>query len=1398
MEAAASGGDPRLDYIGQVVQKSLKLKPDKWVRLLVTEEHRSVVLDFLDKTMPAVLFVVLTPSAQLVPSCGFPMPCARTKGIYAIKMKPSPIPKERDDCVAMLLTGELSHRVVDELATLVDNIFAPLLSKPENHPRLPQVALADIARHVHSLRGTLYQVKGQVNGKTVLPMPSGLEKVSEVERLVSDEGPQAVDLYLKSAIEGVVIKWAYLVNDVVTHESSTAFDNGQNPTPNVELDYWSARLTNLKYIFDQLREERVRKMAVILEKTDSAYYPCFKTLFTNVVSSLTEAKEIALYLSPLAKCFKAVEEVDFSEAKPLMAVLIHSIGLAWANSKYYQNSSKLIIMIRQICNLLIQEARRFLDPTLIFQSDVDEAQQRVQISKEVLEEFKRQFDKHKGMPARRKEAPPWAFSHGAVFTRLNAFLKRLEDIEWLFDTVLEFSKLERLEVGGILGRSLSLRIVAVYKEFQQLFVAFSTRATDVLDPDDETFVQDCKKFGESISGFDTKLAAILCQAFDDCKNLECVFKLINVAGSVLDRPAIVSHLADRYSRIVDLLNNELDLAERLLEKGPQGALDFLPPLAAAIRFGDMLKQRIQFPAQAFEALHQPVVESKQGKQVLQRYHQLLQRIDESQELLLAQWAAGVPELVRSGLARPVLARDQINALVLNFDPELLGVLKLVGYLRQMGFDNVAPAEALRVAESSEVYRKFRALLSATASSYNEIWRTCRRVEIELIEPELARIDSLVKKGQTELLWNSLDRLPKYLDELGGLVRELHRRVRLAQANVQKMRVTMEPWTRVALVERKSRRGGDEDGTGGLLALEDRSERVAKRYTELRRTADLIGQLMRENEDLLVPAVGCSLDNGNDKLPIRPAWRAYINYVDKMVLESLRKAIGCSLSYLAENMDPKGDNDPLVQAKLELREPDLYYEPSLEPDDPNGLEQLVGGILNDVMNMAALIPRLKLDTEGYAPELDRDEDIRAMKSEILSSVAKAIEEATDFCGDFEGYAYLWLEDRQTVMEQFLGYSRQLTYEEIDMIAASDPKAPKKCPPTMDQFREQIDLYENLYTEVEEMNDSKVFCCWFKVDLNPFRTSLKNTICKWSSMFKEHLVQRVTMSLSDLKLFIRLADEGLQQPVQPGDYAGLVSVMGYLMQVKDRQPETDEMFQPLQETIELLKFYDQDIPEDVNVSLQELPDQWANTKKIAVTVKQQVAPLQAGEVSRIRGRISAFDTTIVHYREAFKRYEFFKFSCRDPYDLLDETNTEIAMLERQMDDIQASASLFEVIVPEFKQLKQSRKELRMLKQLWDYVNIVKSSIEGWKTTPWRKIDVENMDIECKKFAKEIRGLDKEMRSWDAYVNLEATVKNMLTSLRAVGELQNPAIRERHWLQLMKSTKVSLEILTYEKLL
>ena len=70
---------------------------------------------------------------------------------------------------------------------------------------------------------------------------------------------------------------------------------------------------------------------------------------------------------------------------------------------------------------------------------------------------------------------------------------------------------------------------------------------------------------------------------------------------------------------------------------------------------------------------------------------------------------------------------------------------------------------------------------------------------------------------------------------------------------------------------------------------------------------------------------------------------------------------------------------------------------------------------------------------------------------------------------------------------------------------------------------------------------------------------------------------------------------------------------------------------------------------------------------------------------------------------------------------------------MKSLQNSAGLFEVSVPEFKQLKACRREVKMLKSLWDMVTLVQSSFSAWNTTLWRDINVENMEIDCKKFVK-----------------------------------------------------------------
>jgi len=503
-----------------------------------------------------------------------------------------------------------------------------------------------------------------------------------------------------------------------------------------------------------------------------------------------------------------------------------------------------------------------------------------------------------------------------------------------------------------------------------------------------------------------------------------------------------------------------------------------------------------------------------------------------------------------------------------------------------------------------------------------------------------------------------------------------------QGNLRQIRKIMGVWAKQPLFERRDCKKDT------VLSIDERPDRTSKRYAEIQAASIEIHKLLQDN------MLQFDMESKQDDA----VWLSYVDFVDNIVYENILKTVGVSVGYLAENMDPENNYAPLFESRLELVEPNLVFVPSLDPEDPMGFNNMLIELMRDIMKMGSLIKRLKPNEKrNYVEMIKENQDIIDMRREILNGVDLVMEEASRFCRQFERYSYLWLDDREECMEYFLEYGRMLDPDEIELILINDPNQPppQPCQPTIEAFREQIDNYESLFNEIEDIGPFQVFSSWFQVDVRPFRQALLNTVCKWGNMFKEHLVTTVTSSLMNLSHFIRKADEGLLQTVKEKDYEGLVSIMAYLMQVKERAAKTDEMFEPMQETIQLLKYYDMDIPEEVNVLLQELPEQWANTKKIASTVKQQVSPLQATEVVSIRNKIALFESHIQLFREVFKTYDFFRFDCYKPYLLMDRINDDMFLCESEMRDIQESGSLFEVNIPEFKVLKQCRKELRMLK-------------------------------------------------------------------------------------------------------
>ncbi|XP_063367395.1 dynein beta chain, ciliary-like [Cydia amplana] len=525
------------------------------------------------------------------------------------------------------------------------------------------------------------------------------------------------------------------------------------------------------------------------------------------------------------------------------------------------------------------------------------------------------------------------------------------------------------------------------------------------------------------------------------------------------------------------------------------------------------------------------------------------------------------------------------------------------------------------------------------------------------------------------------------------------------------------------------------------------------------------------------------------------WPAYVEYVDSLVSKQVMKAIKSSIDLFELNTDlEKGPQVAFMKVTAELRDPDIYFSPSLELGDEGGLYDTLREMMKDMFLQATLFPRIDpiVPIASYEDDIAGEDALIDQYHDILKRVENAINDIVSYASKYEKYTPLWLEDRQEVLAGFLQYGRVIPPEEFDKYVYENGTPPPETKPKLQNYQHEIDKFNAMYDEVAALSRSYLCNGWLELDLKLLNQAIMNIICKWSNMYKQNLKDHVLHSLNELQDFIAYATKELSVELGDEDYEGLLQVMRVFNEVKARvDAGTDTMFEPLRDIIYALKEYGVDFPEETYEQLDMLPEKWRNLLKLTTVMKQNVAPLQAAQAALIAKRVALVNLRINMYRDSFKNKEMFLESCKDHYKQIDKVNDELMVFESTVDQLKKSSSLFDIQPPDDKILKQCRREVKMCKQLWDYYNLVMGTIEFWKKSPWKEIDADGMDQECKRFTKDLRQLDKEMRTWEPFIAVEATIKNLMTSLRAVTDLQNPAIKDRHWVELMMATKVKFSL-------
>lgn len=121
--------------------------------------------------------------------------------------------------------------------------------------------------------------------------------------------------------------------------------------------------------------------------------------------------------------------------------------------------------------------------------------------------------------------------------------------------------------------------------------------------------------------------------------------------------------------------------------------------------------------------------------------------------------------------------------------------------------------------------------------YNKLKQTVLEVELPLIRTELESVDLQLTRAESELTWQDPD-CWSFICTIKDFVHDLACRVSRAKENCEVIQSMMKGWNKQAMFCRK------DNKKGSLIQLEDRVDRVNKKYNSMRKDGDSIHKLVQ--------------------------------------------------------------------------------------------------------------------------------------------------------------------------------------------------------------------------------------------------------------------------------------------------------------------------------------------------------------------------------------------------------------------------------------------------------------------------------------------------------------------------------------------------------------------------
>jgi dynein heavy chain len=1327
--------------------------------------------------------------------------------------KETQLPEELDKHLVFI---EITKNMLEQMYIVCKDIFYPMLNQTVYSGETELIS-KDLMEKFHNFLAHFYVCLGQRKGNTLLPVPS--DEIFRNTKINDNEKTQIC--------EGAVVMWIELIKHNLKQEPEYDFRNGNHPKPLSELEFWDKKSANLESILLQINSDQVLEILKFLEKQKSSYSKFFNEIKKDVIIKSKEATQNSKFLKFLKKDLSEFENESLSLADKelLFFPIFQSIRFIWRDNEYYSKPERLIVLIRKLCNSLIEQCRNFITRKVFsliqdIENSTFDTLKKLEDTRETISKFMSAYFSYKDM-----DSDGWKITRQVIFYRLDAFNERLGDIYNIGKSYFEFSKLKGKFVGGVRGKTLMDSLDLSFNECEHALNSFSKDETfDPLDIGDEMFTAKNFHYKEFIKELEKRVSAILTQSFEECDTIIGKFKVLENFDTILERPNIIVELEKNYNILLDLYKNDLKIVQGMFLTGkefienndPRSPLNKkMPPIAALLYWTDSLKERIREPYKRFQDIGKRITEKEEFREIDNLYKSILSMIQNYEKDTKIGWDSIAKQ--NSGDKQKdfiLVKRDEFISI--NFDRELIQLLKEIKYLKVLNMD--IPDEAEEVYKKNNEFRNIINALEAMTSKYNNIISSLNEVEKPLIQESLDIIDKDLVQGFSEITWENSEKIRKFILLVDKKISDLNLIVDKLKGFVQKIESVLKDWREKKLFTRPKK------VTENTTATSVNDEFIANFDRERTHMGNKTKEITNLNDVFQALRTAVKAHN---KFKESPKWKKYQHFINSIIIKGIIDLIYENMENLENCLNPSIYPEPFCTVKmvLDYSQRKIDYEPELNNPDPEKLsiKSILVGWINSFINLATLI-RNRVDTGSgdYMLEVLENFSIQEMIYRLYNEVNNLISETNMVIDNFVEFKPLWEKSFEETFNEFLEKNTpkiELSEDDLqreEKIKNIFPKGNpilnnvKQYTPNKENFDDKINELKSVLKKVKNIDKNKTIR-WIILDFTEFKFELVRIIEKLIMSYKDFLKTNSSNKIANIKTFMNNVKKGITNiPLNTDNEKNKKAFISLLENIRDMKclyPVINQIIPTILDELDVLKKHskvegsEDDIFEDdekdkyseeqklINETL-DIKNKIVELFKETEKVYQDINDLVEKESSKFKVQVLAFQEQVEKYKEDFKSIMPTKIVTFDndeidrAYKILDENCQIINNLEKKKKENNDMELLLNLQLSQNKSIMDCRSDLLNNKNMWDYVSLIYHTFSEWKTFKFNTVDVnpllERIDI----FKQMMKKVPIRIKSIPIFGTLDKIkIVEMDNTIQVVQTLKEKVIKSRHWKQVMK---------------